>query len=776
MFFAVDGTNAEHPVAHWIFWDYLRLWLWQLLFSGACLSFGHMMLVRALPAAVPMLERLVLSMGAGVVAFVLFMVLGGGLGIYNSWFAVLLPLFMVSVGYRGIRPAFQSMRREMYITPLRLIVGAFGVVGLVLVYAQAATPDSLAYDARWSHLTIAQDFAREGRIVPFPAATPKNLTHLSSFLYTWSFLLPGFDHQALHWMAAQHLELSLFVWTLAGVSAMAAWVVPQGRIFGSWAAFFLFPGFYVYDSNLGAAADHVAAYFAPPFFLASVRAASRLSKRYVGLAGVFAGALLHTKFQCLYLVTPVALLLSVRFIWLGVVWVKGVAEAAAELRSNLAFSPALFIGGTLLSFGPHLLTNTIFYHNPVYPLLLDLFPSVPMIEGFPHDPMVQATAAESVIERIKNAGKLMFSFSFDPQPTPLGKAPYFGSMFTILSPVVLLFPRNRRLWISLFLAQGALFMWGFVYRLDRNLQLLLPWLVAYTAAALRLLWNDGRLSQIAATLLVGLQLAWGSKFMIVGGQERIDQFFQLIRSDVASGEKTGRYDRYLRPYRLIGEALPKDAVVLLHTAHLHLGIDRTTLSDWAGWQYLIDYRAMKTPRDVYDRYRELGITHIVWNNHDFPSIKQEDVLFFAFTNRYALRVPNKSGYSIWEMPKEAPPREEPWQVVAMGLNGYRDGLFSIEALNVVEDLPADKKKFPAPEVTFDPVSPDPNLAKNRSTLVVSSLKRADAVLLAGGYALAAPERAEISRCFTRYHSYYAGYFISSYAVYLKKERPGCSKP
>src|SRR5262249_61352901 len=102
---------------------------------------------------------------------------------------------------------------------------------------------------------------------------------------------------------------------LAGVAAMAAWIVDRERLRGAWAAFFLSPAIYVYDCNMGGASDHDLAFFAAPLFLAAVRAAPRFGARSCALAGAFAAGAILSKLQAVYLLAGVGLVL--RLLWLG---------------------------------------------------------------------------------------------------------------------------------------------------------------------------------------------------------------------------------------------------------------------------------------------------------------------------------------------------------------------------------------------------------------------------------------------------------------------------
>lgn len=772
LFAVPEAVVLAHPIKKWILWDYLTIWSWQAFFSLACLCTGSFIVTKGLKLDFSSsertslescsLEHCVVSMATGVLFFVFAMYVGGALRWFGPAFAVMLPLCMLAPALWQPRRLFRGAKlvlaRPLATTLMSRVAWVFGLLGVILLYLQTATPEAITYDAGWSHLTVAEDYAREGRIVPFDTNTPKNLPHLSSILYTWSFLLPGLHHPVLHWMSAQHTEVLLFGWTLVGVAAAVRFVLPGSRVSGAWAAVFLFPGLYVYDSNLGAAADHVAAFFAIPFLLVSLRASESFRPSLVILSGLLAGALLHTKFQASYLIAPVAAWFVLRWFWLFVrlLFFKGKARTTAKMK-DLLLAPALHVGMTLLAFGPHLLKNWLFYRNPFYPLMLDVFASRPYLPGFPLDPMKEATASVGIAERLESAARVMFSFSFEPKFTFIGNVPAFGSLFTLLSPLGLLCFRRWRVLGILLLGQAALFVWAFVYPVDRNLQLLLPWLAAYVGAVLVLAWQWGLFARLGVGVLVILQVSWGAKFMLGGGEPRVAALMSMWKSDISSDPAVSPYDRFRSNYQKLSKLLPSDAVVLLHSHHVHLGIHRRTVADWTGWQYLIDYRPMKTPRDLYLRYRELGITHMIWNNYDFPGMKQEDVLFFVFTRKYAKRT-SSPGFSIWEMPTEAPPAGPPLQVLSLGLHGYSDGLYFIDDLGVVEEGGAWRTAtFPPPRVPLD------------ETRFSQLLDSSDAVLSSPLYKMTPQQKNVLRRCFRNEHTYWAGYRVPNYSVYLRRD-------
>ena len=200
-----------YPIRDWLFWRLLVLWGWCALLHGACLTFGHLCATRWLGVRDrPVLETLVVSAAVGMVAFTLAMYLLGALALFRTGVAIALPIAMILAGGPGfLRFARERWRQREARAPSLsgLAAGAamaFGVLGVGLLYLQSLTPDAINYDARWYHLTIAADYAREGRIVPFLADYNKAFPHLASIVHTWGWLAARPERAAaLHAGAAQ---------------------------------------------------------------------------------------------------------------------------------------------------------------------------------------------------------------------------------------------------------------------------------------------------------------------------------------------------------------------------------------------------------------------------------------------------------------------------------------------------------------------------------------------------------------------------------------------
>jgi hypothetical protein len=118
--------------------------------------------------------------------------------------------------------------------------------------------------------------------------------------------------------------------------------------------------------------------------------------------------------------------------------------------------------------------------------------------------------------------------------------------------------------------------------------------------------------------------------------------------------------------------------------------------DSPGFHGQIYYGDLRTPRELYDRFRELGVTHLVHTPHGgyASPTKQEDILFHGLAAQYGLKIGAFGGLYLTGMPDEPPPVEAPYHVVCSGLGDVADGFYPIEELRNLVVLPA-KYQFTA---------------------------------------------------------------------------------
>ena len=360
-------VHNHYPIQHWLFWSYAKVWLWMVLFSTAIVTSGIAILERLLPPAFPLRERLVFAVPVGTLVFFGGMFAGGLLGVYGAPFSIALPLIIVAASarpaVRRLWPAIERLRRlrrrasrrPWWFWPVLL----FGVAGVGLTYFAILSPDNAAFDSRFYHLGLAQQYATERAMQRSPVGwLPAAVPHLASLLYTWCLTLPGFDIFD-RVICAAHLEFVLFVCTLAQIGVLVRWLAPGTRASLAWVAIYLFPGILIYDGLLSIAADHIAALFAIPAFLALRRAYRDLNPTYAALlATMIAGALL-TKYQGMYILAFPALALALRAGWLSF--------RNKTLRPARGLAIALATGVVLTA--PHWLKNALWYGDPLFPYL-----------------------------------------------------------------------------------------------------------------------------------------------------------------------------------------------------------------------------------------------------------------------------------------------------------------------------------------------------------------------------------------------------------------------
>ena len=698
------AVAPHYAVASWGVWPLARVAFAATILVLACLSTGYVLATQALRLrARPLLDTLVTSLALGVTAFVLAMYLAGFLGLYGRRLAFGLPLVMTAVGARPLYDLAKKLRRGAVLvarsrrsTPLETAIArgstALGALALLVVYLQCLTPDAVSFDAAWCHLTQAQDYAREGRIVPFVADYARNHPQLASLLHTWGFLLP-LPQVAEKWMLALHVEFLLVVFTLVGTAALVRWLLGAGGLRAAWTPFFLFPAIFVYSSNLGGAADHVLAFFVPPLVLAMAALLRRMDHRRWVLFGVLSGAAILTKYQAAFLIAACGAVLGVR--WGGAVIAAARRRPVDDLPARaLVTGPLAGVATGVLVTLPFFGKNWAFHHNPFYPFMQDVFasrPTVPraaeIIDAVYKDKgyIFTGTPKEKLVAALKYSWEFPFTAEFN------GNVPFFGALFA-LTALLLPFVRGaRRIWLLSAVAWLTIFAWAYTYRVDRNLQLAVPVLAAVTGAILVRAWQTGLVARFAIVPLVALQLVWGADELVTEGAGRLSHALAYLRNHAED-----RLSGYRSDFIKMHDALPPRAKVVFHNERESLGVDREVMQDGTGAQALIDYSTVVSPADVWALYHAIGVTHVaVRPNHRPTLTKQNDIAVEALLRGYC-EPPLRAGrYELFTLPAAAPPAlDHPFRALLVGVSRYRDGLYELPALGVIDVLPT--ATFPAP--------------------------------------------------------------------------------
>ena len=248
-------VHQHYPIQRWLFWHYLLVASVAGVWAISCASAGCFLFARFALRPCQSAADLVLAFPLGVFAFQLAIFFLGLAGLLSTAIFILLPLVFVVLGMGQLREILHGWRLLVRVRTLPdLAVLMFGAGAIAVLYFQMLSPAVFSWDARWYHLPIAQQYALEGTVRTFPegwwlAAYP----HSASLIYTWAFLLPSslFFHKL---ELCAHLELAVFLATIASIPTLVRTLVKDASGRGTWVTIFLFPGIFLYDGNLHAGA------------------------------------------------------------------------------------------------------------------------------------------------------------------------------------------------------------------------------------------------------------------------------------------------------------------------------------------------------------------------------------------------------------------------------------------------------------------------------------------------------------------------------------------
>jgi hypothetical protein len=684
------AMSEHYDVRRWLFWRYAGYWLGSLAWATSCVAFGCFLLSKS-GLRLPRLDFITFGAALGVFCFGLAIFALGLLHLLNVVTFVGLPLAFFLGAHRYLlsrwREGGQSLLRvlsELRFQPRSVLLMALGALGIALLYVQILTPDGFSFDTRWYHIPIAQRYALTHAVTRFDegfwmAAYPQ----LTTYIFTWAMLAPLpllFDRLEL----CVHLEFVVFLLSLAQIPVLVRVLVPNSRPWLSWVALFAFPAIFLYDSNLHAGADHVAAFFAVPIALSLWRAWRHFDARNVALFSIFVSAAALTKYTSLLIVVPAGFALLGRALWL----------TATRRDRRAALGLVALVAVPLLLTSTHWLKNWIWYGDPVYPILnqhLSLRPWSPDAAGqlaiLESVGRPAALTTDGLLAGLRST--VMFSFVANDWYVLRHNVPLFGSLFTLTLPALAFIRRPARIaWLSA-LSMVAVFVWYMLSHYERFLQAALPWLVAATAAALIRIWQLGFWPRLALAPLLVLQLVWGSDAPFIRTHNLLgDSPVRRATLLAASGfEKTQQRLNVYEPLTTIGAATPTDAVLLAHDIPMILGLDRNWVTDIH--QSLISYGRLQEPKAIHDMLRGLGVTHVLWPEWTFERESlAADLAFMNYALNYTQQTYAAGGYHVATLPAHPPTKLGGNRVAVFSCGGeYRKGWYDLSQLTLPRHKP-----------------------------------------------------------------------------------------
>lgn len=639
-----------------------------------------------------------LSFCAGAVLFAVAM---GALGWAQALGPVTfygLPLVFLAAGWPTVCGQLVARMgappRTQVWTAAQLVALCFGSICLLLVALQTLSPDNINYDAGWYHLRAAERYALAGGLVRTPEGDMLlSLPHLTSWLYTWAFLLPGATVDARVRLALL-LELCCVLGTLTLLPALARALLPslaRGASRLAWVAFFFWPSIFIYDTGIMGGADHVVAWFSTATLVAWFQARQGSWRDWLLLGVVGVGLL--AKYTSLYLLVP---LTAAVLVDLAVRW-RAQRAPRPSLQAWLR-GPALAVALALALSTPYWLRNWAWYHNPVYPLASGVFPSQPWdddaavwSEGYATGSVFSEHGSAS--HRLKHTLAALFDYqthNYGWDDMTGGQAIFGSAYFLSLLGMLFLAQRGRLLALALILHAGIAIWFNTHQHHMRYLTVLAAPMAGAAAAVAGALWAR-RSGQLAVLAAVGYHL-------VSFGDMPLRKTHRMAGKDstlgiaarwlAAKGERSGA----LVSWEKVGASLPPRAKVLLHGVVPALGLGRQSVTDVIGLTFGINYGRWGSLREVHARLRKMGVTHLLWDGRveQYDSIAGE-ALFAALAFK-SQALPSVSGHYLAEL-ADPPPLELSDRVLYLGCaKQVPTGLYRLPQLAF--PLPPSETAFP----------------------------------------------------------------------------------
>jgi len=709
--FKYDMTS--YALRDWLVWRYLSYIAVVCTWNAACFALGAWVVARFPRLKVTPPERLLFSITFGVFGFFCLMFIAGVFKSWSPFFAVSVLPALLTLGGREaflvIRRVYKQSLRTKYTPRKSILVYAKlmgGAVALAMIYLTVLTPHNASFDGLWYHLGIAEEYAVSGGLRVFPEGRYHDAyPHLSTYLYAWCLLLPKtllFDRLLL----CAHLEYSLFLWTLAFIPSLVRRLGARRQSALSWVVTFTFPAIFLYDSSLSIGADHVAAFWAAPIFIALLLVLRRPSiAHWVFFIVPLSGAI-STKYTAFALVFGPLVFSLMCFLAQSLV--RKWRPRLTLSRRISAMLIAAVVG--LVATSPFWLKNWIWYGDPFFPILhKHLTPHMWTVDAAQHYETEIVTSIRGF--RGPDADHwtrwfrtwLDFSLAQYDWHNFHRDVPIFGFLFSFSTLALPFLRKTKRVWLLTLFVYAGLMVWFWMSPQLRYLQALLPWMVAVTAVVLGRLWQDGLGPRVVTCAAVAFQLTSGSDTYFIpshamNGTTPIKLSADLITSGFR-GQHTNRYNVHDERV-VLGKHLPPTARVLFHEEPIAFGIDRQIVVDSPGYQGAISYGRLK-PWEVVDMLRKrMRATHAVWVDRRSRMLDSVagDLSFFSFTVHDTEQVRSLGPFKLAKIKQQTVMRKTSDLVTFLGCDeGYTPGLYLRSKMTVPGAGPRHTYQYPKPQ-------------------------------------------------------------------------------
>ncbi|HAH31828.1 MAG TPA: hypothetical protein DCL44_05890 [Elusimicrobia bacterium] len=627
---------------------------WNLALCAAAwlifYSLGGVFLRRLSCGPVTRTERLLISAGLGSGLTALCLLFAGMSGLWQPGFlravfaaGVICSIGLILYSRRGsgsLKTGASSMdillpdSKSLGVLPYAaLILTACAVVMSVL----ATTGPEIFYDALLYHLALPKLYLLNGRIIPTPENLYSGIPFNLEMLYGLALSLSDERLAALfHFSFGLGTALAVWAWLRrrvsneAGVFGALIYYLCPLTLYGSWQC----------GIDLGTCFYIALAFTTLSFSLeASEPAKARV---WAVITGIFAGFAVGVKYTLL----PLCAAFGLVHLWLR-------AREGKSARDTVWMAAA-----ALAAFAPWLIKNSLFYGNPVYPFLHNIFGhAAPALW-----PQFLADAQSRNLVQLFTTVEGWKSFFTTPWQISAGTqriSDWLGAVFLLFLPSLFTLPWGifkRELSIpAVSTAAAALviagyFSWNLTSTQVRFLVPILPLLACVFAMAATKNTAPGFLRKTAWAAAIIFSIYNFQEIFIAGETSYIGRWDILAGRQARADYLKSQHLSYGLPYyaamEYINGKLPPDAKVLFLGESRAYYCERkfiaaTVFDDNPFW---VQARKSGTGAELRDWLKVEGVTHIfisvnpLYAYAGFPTIIPRDIcmgkVFKEFWNRY----------------------------------------------------------------------------------------------------------------------------------------------
>ncbi len=554
-------------------------------------------------------EKILFSVGLGL-GIISYSVLGLGLlGLLYWWlFSILLVILTIFLAseirgtFKGIWQRVTNISQERFI-PYNITLSAI-IGGVILINLSGTLAPSTSFDALVYHLAVPANYILHHRIIPLSHNLYSNFPFTGEMLYTLAILL--YNHILAHLIHFSFGLLAMFA-----LYSFARRYFTQKTAILSSCIFYTIP--YVALLSTTALVDLTLTFFSILALYALINYFTSKKNQWLVLSALNCGLALGTKHT--------AILFSFALLLLGLTLKMAIEDRERFLK--VMKKALLFSLVAIAVASPWYLKNIAFTGNPIYPFLYKIFGGRYWNEFNTQRLMSHVRGQGLGYTTLKNYLRLPWSVTMEAGSFGSG---FIGPLFLIFTPALLFFKKFDKIIRYLIIYSLLYFIfWAFSQQYIRSLIPVLPFLsliVAYLVVDFLFPLGKKGIFWIASFIII-IALALNLVYVL-----KIHAYFSPLKVIFGLESREEYISRDLPSYSVmnyINQNLPSSSKILFvgetRTYYCerpflaNTTFDTTIIVEWV--------QSAKDIQDLLARFKEEGVTHILYNKWEGDRLSRE---------------------------------------------------------------------------------------------------------------------------------------------------------